>query len=56
MSKVYANPTAALDGLLQDNMTVAAGGFMLCGIPENLIAALRDGGVKRRTIVGDNRL
>ncbi|PYJ67297.1 MAG: succinyl-CoA--3-ketoacid-CoA transferase, partial [Verrucomicrobia bacterium] len=41
MSKVYPNATAALNGLLHDNMTIAAGGFGLCGIPENLIAALR---------------
>ncbi len=34
MSKVYSDPTSALDGLLHDNMTVAAGGFCLCGIPE----------------------
>jgi len=44
-SKVDSDPDAALDGLLHDNMTVAAGGFGLCGLPENLIAALRDGGV-----------
>ncbi len=56
MSKVYSDPTAALDGLLPDDMTIAAGGFGLCGIQENLLAALRDTGVKRRTIVGDNRL
>ncbi len=54
MSKVYPNATAALDGLLHDNMTIAAGGFGLCGIPENLIAALRDNGVKGLTIVGNN--
>ncbi len=54
MSKVYPNATAALAGLLHDNMTVAAGGFGLCGIPENLIAALRDSGVKGLTIVGNN--
>ncbi|HEX8208992.1 MAG TPA: 3-oxoacid CoA-transferase subunit B [Longimicrobium sp.] len=54
MSKVYSDPTAALDGLLHDNMTIAAGGFGLCGIPENLIAALRDSGVKGLTIVGNN--
>ncbi|MEP6823154.1 MAG: CoA-transferase, partial [Chthoniobacterales bacterium] len=36
--QVYSDPTAALDGLLHDNMTVAAGAFGLCGIPENLIA------------------
>jgi len=46
MNKVYSNATAALAGLLHDNMTIAAGGFGLCGIPENLIAALRDSGVK----------
>src|SRR5882672_5962438 len=54
MSKVYPNAKAALKGLLRDNMTVAAGGFGLCGIPENLIAALRDSGVKSLTIVGNN--
>ncbi|HEU0117266.1 MAG TPA: CoA-transferase, partial [Alphaproteobacteria bacterium] len=37
MSKVYKNATEALAGLLRDNMTIAAGGFGLCGIPENLI-------------------
>ena len=41
-------------GLLKDGMTIAAGGFGLCGIPENLIAALRDSGVKDLTIVGNN--
>ena len=45
MSKVYSDPTAALHGLLHDNMTIAAGGFELCGISESLIAALRDSGV-----------
>src|SRR5260370_22425492 len=54
MSKVYPNGTAALNGLLHDNMTIAAGGFGLCGIPENLIAALHDSGVKGLTIVGNN--
>src|SRR5947208_3362739 len=54
MSKVYPNATAALNGLLHDNMTIAAGGFGLCGIPENLIAALRNSGVKGLTIVGNN--
>nr|MBA3609331.1 succinyl-CoA--3-ketoacid-CoA transferase [Chthoniobacterales bacterium] len=42
MSKVYSDAKAALAGLLHDNMTIAAGGFGLCGIPENLIAALHD--------------
>jgi 3-oxoacid CoA-transferase len=54
MSKVYLHAQAALAGLLHDNMTVAAGGFGLCGIPENLITALRDSGVKGLTIVGNN--
>ena len=54
MSKVFPHAQAALDGLLHDNMTIAAGGFGLCGIPENLIVALRDSGVKGLTIVGNN--
>src|SRR6267378_4669546 len=54
MDKVYPNAKAALDGLLHDNMTIAAGGFGLCGIPENLIAAVHDSGVKGLTIVGNN--
>src|SRR4249919_707920 len=54
MSKVYPNATAALDGLLHDNMTIAAGGFGLCGIPENLIAAVVESGTSGLTIVGNN--
>ena len=54
MNKVYPNATAALAGLLADHQTIAAGGFGLCGIPENLITALRDSGVKGLTIVGNN--
>src|SRR2546430_11046498 len=54
MSKVYPDATAALAGLLHDDMTIAAGGFGLCGIPENLIAALHASGVKGLTIVGNN--
>lgn len=54
MNKVFANAKAALGGLLRDNLTIAAGGFGLCGIPENLILALRDSGVKGLTIVGNN--
>jgi 3-oxoacid CoA-transferase len=54
MSKIYPNATAALNGLLHDNLMIAAGGFGLCGIPENLIAALRASGVKGLTIVGNN--
>lgn len=54
MSKVYENAAAALDGLLFDGMTLAAGGFGLCGIPENLIGALRESGTRNLTIVGNN--
>ncbi len=54
MKKVFSDARSALGGLLADNMTVAAGGFGLCGIPENLIVALRDSGKKNLTIVGNN--
>ncbi|MEI7036129.1 3-oxoacid CoA-transferase [Fulvimonas yonginensis] len=54
MDKVYATAKAALDGLLFDEMTIAAGGFGLCGIPENLIGALLEAGTKGLTIVGNN--
>ncbi len=46
MKKVYASATEALHGVLHDGMLIAAGGFGLCGIPENLIAAIRDSGVQ----------
>src|SRR4029079_19504569 len=54
MKKVHPNAGDALKGLLHDDMTIAAGGFGLCGIPENLIQALVDSGVKGLTIVGNN--
>lgn len=54
IDKVYDTSTTALDGLLFDGMTIAAGGFGLCGIPEQLIIALRDSGVKDLTIVSNN--
>jgi 3-oxoacid CoA-transferase subunit A len=54
MDKVYTDATAALDGLLFDGMTVAAGGFGLCGIPELLIDALVASGVKDITIASNN--
>ena len=54
MNKVYPNPRAALVGLLHDGITIAAGGFGLCGIPENLIGALVDSDIKGLTIVGNN--
>src|SRR5882672_6790104 len=53
-NKVYPDAKSALAGLLRDDMTIAAGGFGLCGIPENLIAALVESGVKGLTIAGNN--
>jgi 3-oxoacid CoA-transferase subunit A len=52
--KVYPDAASALAGLLFDGMTVMAGGFGLCGIPENLIAAVRDSGVKDLTVISNN--
>ncbi len=52
--KVYPDAATALDGLLFDGMTVMAGGFGLCGIPENLIAAMRAHGVKELTVISNN--
>jgi len=54
MNKVYANADDALSGLLHNDMTIAAGGFGLCGIPEKLIQAVVDSDVKGLTIVGNN--
>src|SRR3954451_12965524 len=53
-SKVYKNAWAALDGLLFNGMTIAAGGFGLCGIPELLIAAIHDAGTKDLTVASNN--
>jgi 3-oxoacid CoA-transferase subunit A len=53
-NKVWADAPAALDALLFDGMTIVAGGFGLCGIPENLIAAIRDSGVTGLTVVSNN--
>lgn len=52
--KVYPDAKTALDGLTFDGMTVMAGGFGLCGIPENLITALRDSGAKDLTVISNN--
>ena len=54
MSKVHPDAESALQGLLKDGVTIAAGGFGLCGIPEKLILAMVDSGVKDLTIVGNN--
>jgi 3-oxoacid CoA-transferase len=54
MNKVFPDAKTALADLLHDNMTIAAGGFGLCGIPENLIGALVASGAKELTIVGNN--
>src|ERR1700681_2670683 len=54
MNKVYADAKSALAGLLKDGMTIMAGGFGLCGIPETLILAIRDSGVKDLTVVSNN--
>jgi 3-oxoacid CoA-transferase subunit A len=54
MHKVYSTAGAALDGVLHDGMLIAAGGFGLCGIPELLIAAIRDSGVKELTFASNN--
>ena len=53
-SKVYETPSAALEGLVRDGLTVAVGGFGLCGIPEQLIIALRDSRAKGLTAVSNN--
>ncbi|MEM8825939.1 MAG: CoA-transferase, partial [Pseudomonadota bacterium] len=52
--KLYDDAAAALDGIVRDGITVMAGGFGLCGIPEHLIAALRDSGVKDLTCISNN--
>ena len=54
MNKVYADARSALAGVLKDGMTIMAGGFGLCGIPESLILAIRDSGVKNLTFVSNN--
>jgi 3-oxoacid CoA-transferase subunit A len=53
-SKIYPDAKTALDGVVFDGMSVLSGGFGLCGIPEKLIAALRDTGVKGLTCISNN--
>src|SRR6202171_3987245 len=54
MNKVHADARSALAGLLKDGMTIMAGGFGLCGIPDTLILAIRDSGVKNLTVISHN--
>lgn len=54
MSKLYDDARAALDGLLRDDMTIMAGGFGLCGIPEHCITAIKQSGVAGLTIISNN--
>ena len=53
-SKVFSTAKAALEGIVADGMTIMSGGFGLCGIPENLILALRDSGVRELTVISNN--
>jgi 3-oxoacid CoA-transferase subunit A len=54
MNKLYPDAAAALDGLLRDDMLIASGGFGLCGLPERLLTAIRDSGVKGLTFASNN--
>ena len=54
MNKIFPSATAALAGVVRDGQMLAVGGFGLCGIPEALIDALRDSGVKNLTVVSNN--
>jgi len=54
VNKLYKDASSALAGVVRDGMVVAVGGFGLCGIPELLIAALRDSGVKGLTVASNN--
>jgi 3-oxoacid CoA-transferase subunit A len=53
-SKVYADAASALQDVVKDGMTLMCGGFGACGVPENLIGALRDSGVRNLTVVSNN--
>lgn len=54
MSKIYPDAAAALEGVVADNLLIAAGGFGLCGIPERLLDAIRDSGAKGLTFASNN--
>jgi len=53
-AKIYPDAASALAGVVRDGITVMSGGFGLCGIPENLILALRDSGAKNLTVISNN--
>ena len=53
-NKLYSDAAAALEGVLHDDMVIASGGFGLCGIPERLLGAIRDSGVKNLTFASNN--
>jgi 3-oxoacid CoA-transferase subunit A len=54
MNKVTANAAEALKGVLKDGLVIAAGGFGLCGIPENCIATIKESGIKNLTVISNN--
>ena len=54
MNKIYPSAAKALEGIVKDGQLLAVGGFGLCGIPEALIDALRDSGVKNLTVISNN--
>ena len=54
VNKIYSDAGAALAGQLRDGMTIMSGGFGLCGIPESLILAIRESGVKNLTVISNN--
>src|SRR5256714_15527943 len=54
MKKIYPDGATALAGLLKDGMMIMAGGFGLCGIPESLIKAIRDSGIRNLTVISNN--
>ena len=54
MKKLYPDASAALEGLLKDGLLIASGGFGLCGIPERLLVAIRESGVKGLTFASNN--
>ena len=54
MNKLYPSAKDALNGILKDGQTIAVGGFGLCGIPEALIAAVKDLGVQNLTCISNN--